>query len=29
VEFSTRLGRLLVKAKFDPSEMLYHGKLAV
>jgi hypothetical protein len=29
VEFSTRLGRLLVKAKFDPSEMVYHGKLAV
>jgi hypothetical protein len=29
VDFTTRLGSLLVKAKFDPSEMLYHGKLAV
>jgi hypothetical protein len=29
VDFTTRLGSLLVKAKFNPSEMLYHGKLAV
>jgi hypothetical protein len=29
VVFSTQLGKLLVKAKFDPSEMLYHGNLAV
>jgi hypothetical protein len=29
VEFSTRLGRLLVKTKFDMTEMKYHGKLAV
>jgi hypothetical protein len=29
VLFSTRLGKLLVKAKFDPSEMLYHGNLAL
>jgi hypothetical protein len=29
VEFTTRLGTLIVKAKFDPSEMLYRGKLAV
>ena len=29
VDFSTQLGRLIVKAKFDPSEMLYHGKIAV
>jgi hypothetical protein len=29
VEFSTRLGRVLVKAKFDMKEMTYHGKLAV
>lgn len=29
VEFSTRLGRMLVKAKFDMKEMMYHGKLAV
>jgi len=29
VIFSTQLGKLIVKAKFDPSEMLYHGKLAV
>jgi hypothetical protein len=29
VDFSTRLGRTLVKAKFDMKEMLYHGKLAV
>jgi hypothetical protein len=27
--FSTQLGKLMVKAKFDPSEMLYHGTLAV
>jgi len=29
VIFSTRLGRILVKAKFDPSQMKYHGKMAV
>jgi hypothetical protein len=29
VDFSTRLGRLLVKARFDMKEMMYHGKLAV
>jgi hypothetical protein len=29
VDFTTRLGRILVKAKFDMKEMLYHGKLAV
>ena len=29
VAFATRLGRILVKAKFDMKEMLYHGKLAV
>jgi hypothetical protein len=29
VLFSTRLGRLLVKAKFSAKEMLYHGELAV
>jgi hypothetical protein len=29
VDFSTQLGKLIVKAKFDPSEMLYHGQLAV
>ena len=29
VDFSTRLGRLLVKAKFDMTEMKYHKKLAV
>jgi hypothetical protein len=29
VVFSTQLGKLIVKAKFDPSEMLYHGTLAV
>lgn len=29
VIFSTQLGKLTVKAKFDPSEMLYHGVLAV
>jgi len=29
VAFSTQLGKLIVKAKFDPSEMLYHGALAV
>lgn len=29
VDFTTRLGRLIVKAKFDLSEMKYHGKLAV
>ncbi|MGA3018256.1 MAG: hypothetical protein ABSF62_14150 [Bryobacteraceae bacterium] len=29
VDFSTRLGRLLIRAKFDPREMMYHKKLAV
>jgi hypothetical protein len=29
VEFTTQLGKLIVKAKFDPAEMLYHGNLAV
>jgi hypothetical protein len=29
VTFSTQLGKLIVKAKFDPAEMLYHGTLAV
>ena len=29
VDFTTRLGRLLVKAKFDPKEMLYRGQLAL
>jgi hypothetical protein len=29
VTFSTQLEKLIVKAKFDPSEMLYHGTLAV
>jgi len=29
VLFSTTLGRLVVRAKFDPKEMLYHGRLAV
>jgi hypothetical protein len=29
VTFTTQLGKLTVKAKFDPSEMLYHGNLAV
>ena len=29
VDFSTRLGRYLVKAKFDLAEMKYHGKLAL
>ncbi len=29
VDFSTRLGRLVVKAKFDPKEMRYHGQLAL
>ena len=27
--FTTLTSRLTVKAKFDPSEMLYHGTLAV
>jgi hypothetical protein len=27
--FSTILGRITVKAKFHPSEMLYHGSLAL
>jgi hypothetical protein len=29
VDFSTRLGRLIVKARFDLTEMKYHGKLAL
>ena len=29
VLFSTTLGRLVIRAKFDPKEMLYHGRLAV
>jgi hypothetical protein len=29
VAFLTQLGKLVVKAKFNPSEMLYHGNLAV
>jgi hypothetical protein len=29
VDFSTRLGRLVIRAKFDPREMMYHKKLAV
>jgi hypothetical protein len=29
VDFSTRLGRLLIRAKFDPRDMKYHKKLAV
>jgi len=29
VDFYTRLGRLIVKVKFDPSYMLYHKQLAV
>jgi hypothetical protein len=29
VLFQTRLGRLIVKAKFDPHEMKYRGKLAL
>ena len=29
VTFSTQLGKLVVKAKFDPSEMIYRGNLAV
>lgn len=29
VTFSTQLGSLIVKAKFEPKDMLYHGKLAV
>jgi hypothetical protein len=29
VEFQSRVGRALVKAKFNCKEMLYHGKLAV
>jgi|SRR5271157_568517 len=29
VLFSTTLGRLVIRAKFDPKEMLYHGQLAV
>jgi hypothetical protein len=29
VEFTTQMGKLIVKAKFDPSEMIYHGNLAV
>jgi hypothetical protein len=29
VQFSTTLGRLVIRAKFNPKEMLYHGQLAV
>jgi len=29
VTFSTKLGRMEIKAKFTMKEMLYHGKLAV
>jgi len=29
VDFSTQMGRLIVKARFSPKEMLYHGVLAV
>jgi len=29
LDFTTRLGRLIVKAKFIPKEMLYHGQLAL
>jgi len=29
VDFSTRLGRLVIRAKFDPRDMTYHKKLAV
>jgi hypothetical protein len=29
VEFHCKLGNLLIKARFDPKEMTYHGKLAV
>ena len=29
VTFSTKLGRIDIKAKFSMKEMLYHGKLAV
>jgi len=29
ITFSTQLGKLIVKTKFDPSAMLYHGNLAV
>jgi hypothetical protein len=29
VFFSTTLGRLVVRARFNPKEMLYHGQLAV
>ena len=29
VFFSTTLGRLVIRAKFNPKEMLYHGQLAV
>jgi hypothetical protein len=29
VDFSTRLGRLVIRAKFDPRDMMYHKKLAV
>ena len=27
--FSSRMERLIVKARFSPKEMLYHGELAV
>jgi hypothetical protein len=29
VLFSTTLGRLVIRAKFNPKEMLYRGQLAV
>lgn len=29
VDFSTRLGRLVIRAKFDPRDMTYHKKLAI
>lgn len=29
ITFSSQMGRLIVKARFTPKEMLYHGELAV
>jgi hypothetical protein len=29
IEFTSQIGRLMVKARFNPKEMLYHGDLAV
>jgi hypothetical protein len=29
LDFTTQLGRLVVKARFSPKDMLYHGELAV